>query len=120
MLSQAIGRRSIFPPLGRDSVWKKQPHNMVSAPFQLLGSSVAAMTVILAVSLVSALALFKTGIVTSLQKDVSARNEQVQQLKEEINQLKNQNKEKGHQLEALNSRVSVQVTAPECCVRDPH
>nr|XP_048282606.1 forkhead-associated domain-containing protein 1 isoform X2 [Myodes glareolus] len=47
-----------------------------------------------------------SGMVTSLQKDVSARNEQVQQLKEEINQLKNQNKEKGHQLEALSSRCS--------------
>ncbi|XP_038189952.1 forkhead-associated domain-containing protein 1 [Arvicola amphibius] len=47
-----------------------------------------------------------SGMVTSLQKDVSARNEQVQQLKEEINQLKNQNKEKEHQLEALSSRCS--------------
>uniref|UniRef100_H0VWQ1 Forkhead associated phosphopeptide binding domain 1 n=1 Tax=Cavia porcellus TaxID=10141 RepID=H0VWQ1_CAVPO len=44
--------------------------------------------------------------VTSLQKDILARNEQVQQLKEEVNQLKNQNKEKTCQLEALGSRCS--------------
>ncbi|XP_050008171.1 forkhead-associated domain-containing protein 1 isoform X8 [Alexandromys fortis] len=47
-----------------------------------------------------------SGMVTSLQKDVSARNEQVQQLKGEVNQLKNQNKEKELQLEALSSRCS--------------
>ncbi|XP_076421730.1 forkhead-associated domain-containing protein 1 isoform X10 [Peromyscus maniculatus bairdii] len=47
-----------------------------------------------------------SGMVTSLQKDVSARNEQVQQLKEEVSQLKSQNREKEHQLEALGSRCS--------------
>ncbi|XP_036034525.1 forkhead-associated domain-containing protein 1 [Onychomys torridus] len=47
-----------------------------------------------------------SGMVTSLQKDVSARNEQVQQLKEEVIQLKSQNREKEHQLEALGSRCS--------------
>ncbi|XP_075850368.1 forkhead-associated domain-containing protein 1 isoform X1 [Microcebus murinus] len=46
------------------------------------------------------------GMVSSLQKDVLARNEQVQQLKEEVNQLKSQNKEKDHQLEALGSTCS--------------
>ncbi|OBS67671.1 hypothetical protein A6R68_03832 [Neotoma lepida] len=46
------------------------------------------------------------GMVTSLQKDMSARNEQVQQLKEEVSQLKSQNKEKEHQLEALGSKCS--------------
>ncbi|XP_019061019.1 forkhead-associated domain-containing protein 1 isoform X4 [Fukomys damarensis] len=46
------------------------------------------------------------GKVTSLQKDMLARNMQVQQLKEEVNQLKNQNKEKEYQLEALSSRCS--------------
>ncbi|XP_040613417.1 forkhead-associated domain-containing protein 1 isoform X3 [Mesocricetus auratus] len=48
-----------------------------------------------------------SGMVTSLQKDMSARNEQVQQLKEEVSQLKSQNKEKEYQLEALGSRCSV-------------
>ncbi|ELW68607.1 Forkhead-associated domain-containing protein 1 [Tupaia chinensis] len=48
-----------------------------------------------------------SGMVSSLQKDVLARDEQVQQLKEEVTQLKNQNKEKDHQLEALGSRCSV-------------
>ncbi|CAH7442986.1 forkhead-associated domain-containing protein 1 [Phodopus roborovskii] len=48
-----------------------------------------------------------SGMVTSLQKDVSARDEQVQQLKEEVSQLKSQNKEKEYQLEALGSRCSV-------------
>lgn len=62
--------------------------------------------VILTVSLASVLTLFKTGMVTSLQKDVSARNEQVQQLQEEVNQLRIQNKEKEYQLEALTSRCS--------------
>ncbi|XP_051692542.2 forkhead-associated domain-containing protein 1 isoform X2 [Oryctolagus cuniculus] len=47
-----------------------------------------------------------SGMVSSLQKDVLARNEQVQQLKEELDQLKSQNKEKDHQLEALGSRCS--------------
>ncbi|XP_006866483.1 PREDICTED: forkhead-associated domain-containing protein 1 [Chrysochloris asiatica] len=47
-----------------------------------------------------------SGLVSSLQKDMLARNEQVQQLKQEVNQLKSQNKEKDHQLEALNSRCS--------------
>uniref|UniRef100_A0A8C6A6S8 Forkhead associated phosphopeptide binding domain 1 n=1 Tax=Marmota marmota marmota TaxID=9994 RepID=A0A8C6A6S8_MARMA len=46
------------------------------------------------------------GMVTSLQQDILVRTEQVQQLKEEVNQLRSQNKEKEHQLEALNSRVS--------------
>uniref|UniRef100_A0A8C5KC66 Forkhead-associated phosphopeptide binding domain 1 n=1 Tax=Jaculus jaculus TaxID=51337 RepID=A0A8C5KC66_JACJA len=46
-------------------------------------------------------------MVTSLQKDMVARNEQVQQLKEEVTQLKTQNKEKEQQLEALGSRCSV-------------
>ncbi|XP_041508182.1 forkhead-associated domain-containing protein 1 [Microtus oregoni] len=45
-------------------------------------------------------------MVTSLQEDVSAQNEQVQHLKEEVNQLKTQNKEKDLQLEALSSRCS--------------
>ena len=46
-------------------------------------------------------------MVSSLQKDMLAKDEQVQQLKQEVNQLKSENKEKDHQLEALNSRVSV-------------
>lgn len=58
-------------------------------------------------SLVSVLALFKTGMVTSLQKDMSARNEQVQQLQEEVNRLRIENREKEYQLEALSSRVSL-------------
>ncbi|KAM6216918.1 LOW QUALITY PROTEIN: forkhead-associated domain-containing protein 1 [Rhynchocyon petersi] len=45
-------------------------------------------------------------MVSSLQKDILARNEQVHQLKQEVNQLKSDNKEKDHQLEALNSRCS--------------
>ncbi|EHB11986.1 Forkhead-associated domain-containing protein 1, partial [Heterocephalus glaber] len=44
--------------------------------------------------------------VTSLQKDMLARNAQVRQLTEEVNRLKNQNKEKEYQLEALGSRCS--------------
>ncbi|XP_015983857.2 forkhead-associated domain-containing protein 1 isoform X6 [Rousettus aegyptiacus] len=47
------------------------------------------------------------GLVSSLQKDVLAKDEQVQQLKHEVNQLKSENKEKDHQLEALSSRCSV-------------
>lgn len=58
-------------------------------------------------SLVSVLALFKTEMVTSLQKDMSARNEQVQQLQEEVNRLRIENREKEYQLEALSSRVSL-------------
>ena len=45
-------------------------------------------------------------MVSSLQKDMLAKDEQVQQLKQEVNQLKSENKEKDHQLEALSSRVS--------------
>ncbi|ERE83952.1 forkhead-associated domain-containing protein 1 [Cricetulus griseus] len=41
------------------------------------------------------------------QKDMTARDEQVQQLKEEVSQLKSQNKEKEYQLEVLGSRCSV-------------
>lgn len=66
-----------------------------------------AVAVILTVSLVSVLALFKTEMVTSLQKDMSARNEQVQQLQEEVNRLRIENREKEYQLEALSSRVSL-------------
>ncbi|XP_039698085.1 forkhead-associated domain-containing protein 1 isoform X2 [Pteropus medius] len=47
------------------------------------------------------------GLVSSLQKDMLAKDEQVQQLKQEVNQLKSENKEKDHQLEALSSRCSV-------------
>ncbi|KAK2105984.1 Forkhead-associated domain-containing protein 1 [Saguinus oedipus] len=47
-----------------------------------------------------------SGMVSSLQKDMLAKDEQVQQLKEEVSQLRSQNKEKDHQLEALGSRVS--------------
>ncbi|KAB0343609.1 hypothetical protein FD754_020535, partial [Muntiacus muntjak] len=46
-------------------------------------------------------------MVSSLQKDMLAKDEQVQQLKQEVNQLKSENKEKDHQLEALSSRCSV-------------
>nr|XP_039330401.1 forkhead-associated domain-containing protein 1 isoform X1 [Saimiri boliviensis boliviensis] len=46
-----------------------------------------------------------SGMVSSLQKDMLAKDEQVQQLKEEVSQLKSQNKEKDQQLEALGSRV---------------
>ncbi|XP_058574979.1 forkhead-associated domain-containing protein 1 isoform X3 [Neofelis nebulosa] len=45
-----------------------------------------------------------SGIVSSLQKEVSTRDEQIQQLTQEVNQLKSENKEKEHQLEALSSR----------------
>ncbi|XP_014639371.1 PREDICTED: forkhead-associated domain-containing protein 1 [Ceratotherium simum simum] len=48
-----------------------------------------------------------SGLVSSLQKDMLAKDEQVQQLKQEVNQLKSENKEKNHQLEALSSRCSV-------------
>uniref|UniRef100_A0A2K6RYQ2 Forkhead associated phosphopeptide binding domain 1 n=1 Tax=Saimiri boliviensis boliviensis TaxID=39432 RepID=A0A2K6RYQ2_SAIBB len=46
-----------------------------------------------------------SGMVSSLQKDMLAKDEQVQQLKEEVSQLKSQNKEKDQQLEALGSRL---------------
>ncbi|XP_066231232.1 forkhead-associated domain-containing protein 1 isoform X6 [Saccopteryx leptura] len=49
----------------------------------------------------------KSGMVSSLQKDMLAKDEQVQQLRQEVNQLKSDNKEKDHQLEALSSRCSV-------------
>lgn len=49
---------------------------------------------------------FFTGMVSSLQKEVLTRDEEIQQLKQEVNQLKSENKEKDHQLEALSSRVS--------------
>lgn len=45
-------------------------------------------------------------MVSSLQKDMLAKDEQVQQLRQEVNQLRSENKEKGCQLEALSSRVS--------------
>ncbi|XP_054190102.1 forkhead-associated domain-containing protein 1 isoform X55 [Homo sapiens] len=48
-----------------------------------------------------------SGMVSSLQKDILAKDEQVQQLKEEVSHLKSQNKDKDHQLEALGSRCSV-------------
>ncbi|XP_072831438.1 forkhead-associated domain-containing protein 1 isoform X1 [Vicugna pacos] len=48
-----------------------------------------------------------SGMVSSLQKDMLVKEEQVQQLKQEVNQLKSENKEKEHQLEALSSRCSV-------------
>ena len=53
-----------------------------------------------------------TGMVSSLQKEVSTRDEQIQQLTQEVNQLKSENKEKEHQLEALSSRVSVRSPSP--------
>ncbi|KAM7098403.1 forkhead-associated domain-containing protein 1 isoform 5-T9 [Molossus nigricans] len=46
-----------------------------------------------------------SGMVSSLQKEVLAKDEQVQQLKQEVNQLKSENKEKDHQLEALSSKL---------------
>ncbi|XP_059959841.1 forkhead-associated domain-containing protein 1-like isoform X9 [Mesoplodon densirostris] len=44
-------------------------------------------------------------MVSSLQRDVLVKDGQVQQLKQEVNQLKSENKEKDHQLEALRSRL---------------
>lgn len=67
-------------------------------------------TVILPAPLTSAslyLFIFFTGMVSSLQKEVLTRDEEIQQLKQEVNQLKSENKEKDHQLEALSSRVSI-------------
>ncbi|XP_059868326.1 forkhead-associated domain-containing protein 1 [Delphinus delphis] len=46
-------------------------------------------------------------MVSSLQRDVLVKDDQVQQLKQEVNQLKSENKEKDHQLQALSSRCSV-------------
>uniref|UniRef100_A0A673TWD6 Forkhead associated phosphopeptide binding domain 1 n=1 Tax=Suricata suricatta TaxID=37032 RepID=A0A673TWD6_SURSU len=46
-----------------------------------------------------------SGMVSSLQKEVLTRDEQIQRLKQEVNQLKSENKEKGHQLEVLSSRL---------------
>ncbi|XP_057413653.1 forkhead-associated domain-containing protein 1 isoform X2 [Balaenoptera acutorostrata] len=46
-------------------------------------------------------------MVSSLQRDVLVKDDQVQQLKQEVNQLKSENKEKDLQLEALSSRCSV-------------
>lgn len=46
-------------------------------------------------------------MVSSLQKDMLAKDEQVQQLKQEVNQLRSENKDKDHQLEAFSSKVSV-------------
>ncbi|XP_054577191.1 forkhead-associated domain-containing protein 1 isoform X3 [Eptesicus fuscus] len=48
-----------------------------------------------------------SGMVSSLQKDVIAKDEEVQQLKQEVSQLKSENKEKDRQLEAISSRCSV-------------
>uniref|UniRef100_A0A8C0NN98 FHA domain-containing protein n=1 Tax=Canis lupus familiaris TaxID=9615 RepID=A0A8C0NN98_CANLF len=47
-----------------------------------------------------------SGMVSSLQKEVLTRDEEIQQLKQDVNQLKSENKEKDHQLEALSSRCS--------------
>uniref|UniRef100_A0A8C0JX74 Forkhead associated phosphopeptide binding domain 1 n=1 Tax=Canis lupus dingo TaxID=286419 RepID=A0A8C0JX74_CANLU len=47
-----------------------------------------------------------SGMVSSLQKEVFTRDEEIQQLKQDVNQLKSENKEKDHQLEALSSRCS--------------
>nr|XP_030733660.1 forkhead-associated domain-containing protein 1 [Globicephala melas] len=46
-------------------------------------------------------------MVSSLQREVLVKDDQVQQLKQEVNQLKSENKEKDHQLQALSSRCSV-------------
>ncbi|XP_073759420.1 forkhead-associated domain-containing protein 1 isoform X1 [Callorhinus ursinus] len=48
-----------------------------------------------------------SGMVSSLQKEVLTRDEEIQQLKQEVNQLKSENKGKDHQLEALSSRCSM-------------
>ncbi|XP_058531503.1 forkhead-associated domain-containing protein 1 isoform X2 [Ochotona princeps] len=47
-----------------------------------------------------------SGMLSSLQKDMLARDEQVQQLQEQVNHLKSKNKEKDDQLEALGSKYS--------------
>nr|KAF6443787.1 forkhead associated phosphopeptide binding domain 1 [Molossus molossus] len=57
-----------------------------------------------------------SGMVSSLQKEVLAKDEQVQQLKQEVNQLKSENKEKDHQLEALSSKVSVRRHGLRVCL----
>lgn len=54
-------------------------------------------------------------MVSSLQRDVLVKDDQVQQLKQEVNQLKSENKEKDHQLQALSSRVSVGSSANCSC-----
>ncbi|XP_040843547.1 forkhead-associated domain-containing protein 1 [Ochotona curzoniae] len=47
-----------------------------------------------------------SGMLSSLQKDMLARDEQVQQLQEQVTELKSKNKEKDDQLEALGSKCS--------------
>lgn len=51
-------------------------------------------------------------MVSSLQKELLTKDEEIERLKQEVNQLKSENKEKDHQLEALSSRVSVGVPSP--------
>ncbi|XP_047584211.1 forkhead-associated domain-containing protein 1 isoform X3 [Lutra lutra] len=48
-----------------------------------------------------------SGMVSSLQKELVTKDEEIERLKQEVNQLKSENKEKDHQLEALSSRCSV-------------
>ncbi|XP_032719364.1 forkhead-associated domain-containing protein 1 [Lontra canadensis] len=48
-----------------------------------------------------------SGMVSSLQKELLTKDEEIERLKQEVNQLKSENKEKDHQLEALSSRCSV-------------
>uniref|UniRef100_A0A8C7B3D2 Forkhead associated phosphopeptide binding domain 1 n=1 Tax=Neovison vison TaxID=452646 RepID=A0A8C7B3D2_NEOVI len=47
-----------------------------------------------------------SGMVSSLQKELLTKDEEIERLKQEVNQLKSENKEKDHQLEALSSRCS--------------
>uniref|UniRef100_A0A8C7EQ33 Forkhead associated phosphopeptide binding domain 1 n=1 Tax=Neovison vison TaxID=452646 RepID=A0A8C7EQ33_NEOVI len=46
-----------------------------------------------------------SGMVSSLQKELLTKDEEIERLKQEVNQLKSENKEKDHQLEALSSRL---------------
>ncbi|VCX31414.1 unnamed protein product, partial [Gulo gulo] len=48
-----------------------------------------------------------SGMVSSLQKELLTKDEEIERLKREVNQLKSENKEKDHQLEALSSRCTV-------------
>lgn len=51
--------------------------------------------------------LFFPGLVTSLQREVAGKEQKIQQLKEDVDKMKKENREKDNQLAVVSAKVNI-------------
>lgn len=51
--------------------------------------------------------LFFLGLVTSLQREVTGKEQKIQQLKEDVDKMKKENREKDNQLAVVSAKVNI-------------